>query len=86
MYQLTEEERKELKQLKSRGLIYIARDSDGGLWAYNYPPERKDITWDLYLDDKKIVLIDPELLKFITWEDEEPYEIEKLLEGKNGKL
>ena len=53
MYQLTEEERKELKQLKSRGLIYIARDSDGGLWAYNYPPERKDITWDLYLDDKK---------------------------------
>ncbi len=82
MQQLTEKEREELEQLKSWELIYIARDSDGGLWAYDYLPKRAEKIWDLCLDGRKTAIIDPELFQFIKWEDDKPYEIEKLLEGE----
>ena len=86
MHQLSAKERKELEKLKGWDLIYIARDLDGGLWAYDYLPKRTEKIWNLNLDDRKSALIDPSLFKFIKWEDDEPHKIEKLLDIKDGDL
>ena len=80
MQQLTDEERKKLEKLKGWSLVYIARDLDGELWAYEHLPKRTEKIWDLRIADHRISVIDPKLFKFIKWEDDEPYEIEKLLE------
>lgn len=86
MQQLSAKERKELEKLKGWDLIYIARDLDGGLWAYDHLPKRTEKIWSLNLDDRKSALIDPSLFKFIKWEDNEPYEIEKLLDIKDDSI
>lgn len=90
MQQLTEEERKILEGRYLEGYRFIARDYNGILEAYLYKP-RKSGEGKYWETEHAISLIDlihdSEIhFKFIKWEDDEPYEIEKLLDIKDGDI
>lgn len=79
---LTEDERNILKAFKALGFKYIAADKDGCVWTYILKPQKDEGTWCYVLDDCGYVC---ETEKFfgdiLSYDDEEPAEIEKLLEG-----
>ena len=83
MQQLTEEEREVLKEKYSDGYRFVARDEDGEVYAHSSKPVKGGLDWageGCYDWISDYVYSD---FKFIKWEDNEPYEIEKLLEGGN---
>lgn len=82
MQQLSAEERMKLEELKNDTLIYIARDSDGELWAYDTTPDKSELYWNVDCSYCISVIIFEDFLKFIKWENDTPHEIEKLLEGE----
>ncbi|MBR0456508.1 MAG: hypothetical protein IJJ01_07535 [Firmicutes bacterium] len=72
---LTEHERVILQNIEEP-FQYIARDSDGDLEISRF----KMVKSGLYWDDATIEQFPfKKLFTFITWEDEEPYNIEELL-------
>ena len=80
MQQLSEEERKILEGRYLEGYIFITRDSILDLEAHYFKPEKSDDFWKgagRRIGNGEIYF------KFIKWEDNEPYEIEKLLKGDN---
>lgn len=91
MQQLSEEERERLEELYSEGYKFVARDGYGSnvLYSYSNKPKKGPFDWYDELDDDYKRLSDDddseEFLDFITWMDDEPYEIEKLLEGDNNE-
>lgn len=84
MQQLSVEERKILEGRYLEGYRFIARDENGDLFGFKKEPEKENTIWwggvlFCYLD------FDLSFLELIKWEDDEPYEIEKLLEGDNNE-
>lgn len=59
---------------------WIARDSSGMLCGHKNKPQKRERTWlqagYTYLDAFN------HLFQFITWQDDEPYNIEELLKGE----
>lgn len=58
---------------------WIARDIDGRLYIYASKPKKRLTMWESM--GSPMILFD-HIFKFIKWEDDEPYSIEELLEGK----
>lgn len=76
--ELTDVERVILQNIDKR-YKYIARDKDGETRFFiNKPQKRVGDFWDV--GDEFIRIKFYNLFNFIKWEDEEPYEITKLLE------
>ena len=68
-----------LEDLIKRGYKYIARDSDGILYAYSHQPIKQYRIWwfEIYNDGKEtenISIVSP-IFTDIKWEDEKPFEI-----------
>ena len=75
---LTEHEIEILKALKVLGLNWIARDGNNTLYAYASKPVKRGFLFSAMGNRS---LLDKDLFKFITWQDEEATEIEELLCG-----
>lgn len=76
--QLTEDEKIILRNLSKKSK-WIARSNFGIIWIFEDKPFKAELGWI------GCVLFDlpfENLFNFIKWEDEEPYLIEDLLEGK----
>lgn len=80
---LTEDEKAIFRNIPKK-YKYIARDSCGKIYVYSTKPVKRGRVWDA--DATKCFSLDlfEHLFKFIKWEDEEPYEISKLLEEQGG--
>lgn len=80
--ELTEDETNVLKAFKALGFKYIAADKDGGVCTYIFKPQKGTESWYNDINDSGYVC---ETEKFfggiLSYDDEEPAEIEKLLEG-----
>lgn len=80
--ELTEDERNILKAFKALGYTYIAADSIGYVCVYVNEPQRGERTWFARPGDSGTTAV-CETKKFfggiVSWEDEEPAEIEELL-------
>ncbi len=72
---LTKREFYLLMYLKESDFRYIARDYRGFLYAYTTKPKKDFLSW--YAGETEG--IDDVLFSFVTWEDEEPQEIKKIL-------
>ena len=76
---ISKQERRILKQLDKEGYFCIARDENGLLCAYTDDRLiRDDDAWTTFSDFKEI---DSDLFKFVKWQDNEPFQIELLLEN-----
>lgn len=66
-----------LKVAKKEGFNFIARDNDGCVYLYtNIPTLKGTISWGY---NGEFMIVFDELFKFVKWEDEEPYNIDKIL-------
>jgi hypothetical protein len=74
---LTEDEKTILRNLPKE-YKWIARDCSGVLCVYENKPKKDGDAWTSYSLDYSILF--QHLFQFIRWEDEEPYNIEELLE------
>jgi CRISPR/Cas system Type II protein with McrA/HNH and RuvC-like nuclease domain len=82
---LTEDEKVILRNLPKE-YKWIARDCDATLTVFEQKPYRKQILkfWLFGEEDSNCILGGfSHLFQFITWEDEEPYNIKELLNEKN---
>lgn len=81
---LNEKEYEELKRMYEIDYKWVAKDEDGSMWVYEVRPHKANINgnkiWDA-TSGKIDVVYEP--YDFIKWEDEEPYNIEKLLDEYN---
>ena len=78
--ELTEDERNILKAFKALGYTYIAADKDGCVCIYVHKPQKDEGTWCYVLDDCGYVCKTEKFFGgIVSWEDEEPAEIEELL-------
>ena len=70
---------------------WIARDRDmgsyifpeGGLWVYEYKPEKPSNFWSMGEDGEEgesVIFPYDDLFQFIQWDDSEPYNIQELIE------
>lgn len=57
---------------------WIARDKFGDLYVYDVKPEKEDTDW-CWANKVWVLTGVKHLFQFITWEDEQPYNIEELL-------
>lgn len=60
------------------GWKWIARDKNTSLWVYEKEPRKHEDCWDEFMGTCE--MIDSPLFRFIQWDDEEPYNIQELLE------
>ena len=74
---LTRFEYKYLKVAKENGYNFIAKDGDGRLFLYKNKPFKSLDEWIVASKDCCRIL--DSLFKFVKWEDEEPYNIDELL-------
>ena len=66
-----------LKVAKKEGFNFIARDNDGCVYLYtNIPTLKGTISWGY---NGEFMIVFDELFKFVKREDEEPYNIDKIL-------
>lgn len=80
--ELTEDETNILKAFKALGFKYIVADCDGRVCSYDICPVKKEKAWDVdYGVCKDICDTSGHFKDVLSWEDEKPAEIEKLLEG-----
>ena len=56
---------------------FITRDESGSLIMSKNMPTKEDTEWIPH--DCNFEIIDRNLFKFITWEDEEPYSVEEMI-------
>ncbi len=74
-----------LQKALARGYKYIARDKPDALFVYDNPPIKKhrESVWSF--DASRLVplrvseILEKDIFQFVKREDEEPYDIEKLL-------
>lgn len=86
MPKINQEEYEFLKALDDKW-EWIARDNDTILWVYENEPSKYADCWDEYRGVCEVV-VESDLFQFIQWEDEEPYNIQELLEEyeKEGEV
>jgi len=78
-HKLTDDERTILRNLNKKWL-YIARDKSNKLCIYANKPIKHLCVWISREDTYSCVYLPfPDLFKFVTWEDKEPYLISDLL-------
>ena len=66
-----------LKVAKKEGFNFIARDNDGCVYLYiNIPTFKGTISWGY---NGEFMIVFEELFKFVKWADEEPWEIDEIL-------
>ena len=58
---------------------YIAIDKDGALYTYRYKPSKNDDVWSIEYEYARRQKGFDDLFHFISWSDEEPMNIEELL-------
>lgn len=79
---LSEAERVILENI-DKDYRWIARDKDNSLWLYGDRPIKKSACWsNEYSEIGEEFAFYKHLFQFITWQDDEPYNIEELLNGK----
>lgn len=76
--QLTKEQIKILKALKTLGFNWIARDKDDDLYAYNTKPKKLIYSWSIGSSATLLDFLTVEF-DFIKWSDDEPTNIDELL-------
>lgn len=77
---LSEAERVILENI-DKDYKWIARDKDNSLWLYGDRPIKKSACWsNEYSEIGEEFAFYKHLFQFITWQDDEPYNIEELLE------
>ena len=72
----TEEDKIVIAYAKLCGCKYIAKDSDGSIYAYKDRPDKGETCWHQVNHDAQFATV--ELIcdiSFLSWEDEEPYYI-----------
>lgn len=80
-----------LKGFLQHGFKYLARDCDGDIWAYKFPPIKRKTTWyNNTLGSNVSEKIDNHGFPEVDWTDNEPTNIAELLAtyengGENGK-
>ena len=80
-----------LKGFLEHGFNYLARDFDGAIWAYKFPPVKTKTVWhENTLVGRVSEKIDDHSFPEVQWSDEEPSKIVDLLAtyengGENGK-
>ena len=77
MTKINKEEYWFLKGLND-GWKWIAKDKNTSLWVYEKEPRKHEDCWDEFMGTCE--MIDSPLFQFIQWEDEEPWNIEELIE------
>lgn len=55
--------------------FYIARDEDGGLFAYEKEPMKSEYEWTNRVLESDYEELNPELFPEITWDDEKPVKV-----------
>ena len=60
---------------------WIARDYEGELYIYNAKPTKANWDWVTTKSINEFICFN-HLFQFITWNDEQPYNIEELLKGE----
>lgn len=75
-FKLTKFEYEYLKVAKKEGFNFIARDEDNRLYGTSEKPEKFNSTWFSSCD---YVGMFKSTFSFVKWEDEEPYNIDKIL-------
>lgn len=80
---LSEAERAILENI-NKDYKWIARDRDEKLYIYTVKPSRSTLfnNWNLIEGKAGSMSIFNHLFQFITWQDDEPYNIEELLKGE----
>ena len=73
---LTRFEYEYLKVAKENEYNFIARDKNNNLYLYSNKPWKGELVWNC-IDGNTPVFA--KLFKFVKWEDEEPYNIDKIL-------
>lgn len=73
---LTRFEYEYLKVAKENEYNFIARDNDGCVFLYRNRPWKDELSWDY---SGKFMIVFEELFKFVKWADEEPWEIDEIL-------
>ncbi|WP_373780992.1 hypothetical protein [Jeotgalibaca porci] len=69
-----------LKSLLERGFNYLARDFEGAIWAYKFPPVKTKTVWhENTLVGRVSEKIDDHSFPEVQWSDEEPTKIVDLL-------
>lgn len=56
--------------------MYIARDKDGDLYLYKKQPVKYSESWQPSKTSNDWIKLDSSLFPEVTWEDEEPTEVE----------
>ncbi len=84
MPKINREEYEILKELDDEWK-WIARDSNpgGGIWIYEKKPSKRQGSWDSCDDGFNYLLeedLEEMMFQFIKWEDENPYNIQELIE------
>lgn len=59
---------------------YIARDQDRELYIYSIKPNKFSSEWSATMLLSKSISFFNSLFQFVKWEDEEPYDIKKLID------
>jgi hypothetical protein len=77
--QLTQEQIKILKALKTLGYNWIARDANNRISGYSSKPYKNNFHWDFISTRNSPMDTLESGLDFIKWEDEEPTSIDDLL-------
>jgi hypothetical protein len=75
MPKINHEEYEVLKELDDKWK-WIARDEKGELWAYRRKPIKENKVWR----EGILMGLSNGILQFIQWENEEPYNIQELIE------
>src|SRR5699024_7147723 len=81
-----------LKGLLERGFNYLARDFDGDIWTYKFPPVKTKTVWhENTLVGRVSEKIDDHIFPEVKWTDDKPTKIADLLAkiengGENGKV
>ena len=86
MHPLSLKEKVVLWNSYENGAKFITRDSFGTICIYWNKPEKGRVGWINTGYGHYEYITDDAFLKFIKWEDDEPYEIEKLLDIKEGDI
>ena len=86
MQQLCVEERKILEGRYIEGYRFIVRDSYDTLCLYTNRPKKGNRMWKNMGYGQYGYINNDDFFEFIKWEDDEPYEIEKLLDIKDDSI
>lgn len=62
--------------------LYVARDKDGSLYLYDGEPAKRINMWDGDLG--MLMVLEPDLLPEVKWEDSEPTEVELVIKKKDA--